>query len=447
MPTRGVKCGWLAVPENHAEKASRRIRVAFYVLPAYGQPRSADPILVLLGGPGDAATHRLRDLAGTFRPFNRSRDVILVDQRGTGRSSPLGCAYGNDNDLQSYMDFLPEAAVRACVASLPSSIDVSRYGTSDFVADLEALRAALGVEHWNLQGGSYGSRVALEYMERHPRRIRSAILVGVVPSSQVLPEPFGRDAARALRMLIADCRSDSECGTAFPRFEEEVDSIARRLERAPVQVRVPHPVTGAQSSVLFSRAAFGEVVRASMYTAHGARVLPLAIHEAYLGNYTALAVAHVRRQRMIAREGWTGLYLAVTCPEDIAHSNEAAALTANRKTILGEYRARQHFAACAVWHKSVPKPTRSGRRLRTPILMLVGDRDPVTPPAWAKEAHGNMESARLVVVPSGGHGFFGMIGVACLDQLQHQFLEEPVPATLDVSCVASVRPPPFLVRR
>ena len=422
------------------------MRIVFAIVPAHGDRKRADPVLILLGGPGQAASRMYGALAAEHRGINRSRDVILVDQRGTGRSSPLGCVYGSDDDLQSYMDFLPIDAVRACAATLPS-IDVSRYGTRDFVADLEALRAALGVVRWNLHGGSYGTRVALDYMARHPGSIRSAILMGVAPRSQVLPVPFATDADRAIRMLIEDCAAEPSCGRAFPRLAQEIDSIARRLERAPVEVFVRNPASGEPSRVQFSRAAFGEIVRSSLYTAGGARVLPISVHEAYLADYTALATSHLRRQRGIARDGSTGLYLAVTCPEDVARADQAATIAASRKTTLGEYRARQHFAACASWPRAKRADEPAGRHLATPVLMLVGDRDPVTPPAWARDAQSTMGSARLVVVPHGGHGFGGMIGVGCLERLQVAFLEAPVPSRLDAGCVTAIRPPPFLVAR
>jgi pimeloyl-ACP methyl ester carboxylesterase len=442
-----ARCGLLVVPENRDSAAGPTVRIAFTVLSAYGERRSADPVLILLGGPGEAASNRLRALAAAHSGINRSRDVIFVDQRGTGRSSPLGCEYGRDDDLQSYLDFLPTDAVRACVALLPPSIDVARYGTRDFVADLDALRTALGIARWNLHGASYGSRVALEYMMRHTGSIRSAVLVGVAPQSQVIPRSFGKDANRALRLLIADCRADRECAAAFPGFAEEMDSIGRRLERAPVDAPVRHPRTGERSRVRFSRAAFGEVVRALMYTPRGARSLPLAVHEAYLGDYSALATAHLRRQRVIAREGWTGLYLAVTCAEDVVRADEASTIAENRGTILGADRARQHFAACAVWPRGKRiEEARSHSRIRTPVLMIVGDRDPVTPPSWAREARRTMESAQLVIVPGGSHGFTGMAGIGCLQRLESAFFETPA-AALDASCVASMRPPPFLLAR
>jgi pimeloyl-ACP methyl ester carboxylesterase len=441
-----ARCGVLQVPEDRAKADGRQVRTVFVVLAARVNSAS-EPVVVLLGGPGEAASGRVSALANFHAALNATRDVILVDQRGTGRSSALGCVDGSDDDLQSYVEFLPAAAVRRCVAALAGTVNLARYGTVDFVEDLEALRLALGAGRWSLHGSSYGSRVALEYMMRYPRSIRAAILVGVAPASQLLPVSFGNDADRALRMVVADCRKDAACARAFPGFALEIDSIARRLERSPAMVTIPHPATGARSSVRFTRAAFGEVVRASMYTPLGAASLPLAIHEAYRGNYTSLALTHVRRQRWIAREGWMGLYLAVTCPEDIARADEMAALVGSRSTVLGEFRARQHFAACATWPVAAAAGAARKAAITTPTLMIVGDRDPVTPPKWARIAQRDMSSTRLVVIPGGGHGFAGMSGVACLDHVQVAFLANPDPAALDVRCAESMRPPRFVVPR
>jgi pimeloyl-ACP methyl ester carboxylesterase len=443
VPT--ARCGVLQVPEHREKTDGRQLDIAFTVLGA--RDRAAfEPVVVLLGGPGAAASGQMWALASVHAAINASRDVILVDQRGTGRSSPLGCIHGSDDDLQSYIDFLPAAAVRACVAGLDGAVDPGRYGTAHFVEDLEALRVALGLRQWSLHGASYGSRVALEYMSRHPRSIRAAVLVGVAPPFQPLPAAFGRDADRALRMLAADCGRDVACAAAFPDFAVEIDSIARRLERAPATVSIPDPVTGSPSAVRFTRAAFGEVVRASMYSPMGAANLPLAVHLAYRGDFVWLARAHVRRQRSIAREGWMGLYLAVTCAEDVPRTDRTTALTESRGTVLGEFRVRQHYAACAMWPAATAVEARKAR-IATPVLMIVGDRDPVTPPAWARLAQRDMARARLVVIPGGGHGFAGMSGLACLERLQVAFLATLDPMGLDASCATRMRPPRFVVSR
>lgn len=444
-----ARCGMLSVLEDRTRPAGRRIDIAFSVLRATGTTRSADPVLVLLGGPGDAASRRIAGLAAAHAAVNVERDLVLVDQRGTGRSASLACFLGSDDDLQSYLNaFMPLRDVRDCLARLHGGSDPARYRTTDFIADLEALRVALGIARWNLHGNSYGTRVALQYMARHPAAIRSAVLIGAVPRELVMPVSFGADADRALRLVLADCRADSTCASAFPNVAAELDSVAKRLERAPASADVVHPVSRAAERVAVSRGTFGEVVRATLYTPAGARMLPLMIHEAFGGDYAAIAIAALRRQRSMAREGWAGLYLAVTCAEDIARADRAAAFAANRATILGEFRARQHFDACATW------PLRpdgdewpATDRVTTPTLLIVGDQDPVTPPRWSETTMRQLASGRMIVVPQGGHGFPGMVGAECLTALQVAFYASASAAGLDSGCIASMRRAPFVTKR
>ncbi len=448
LPSR-AHCYTLDVPEDRTRPARKSISIAVAVLPASQSRTHAEPLLVLLGGPGAAASHSYANYAREHALANGTRDVIFADQRGTGRSAPLECSHGTDEDLQTYMDaFIPLDAGLRCVNALAPSTDVTRYRTADFVADLEELRTALGIERWNLHGSSYGTRVALQYMARHPARIRAAVLVGVVPPEFVMPTSFPADADRAVAMLLADCRKDFACDSAFPHLARQMDSIARRLELAPAIVQVRHPVTGAATPVSFSRGAFGESVRAALYTPNGARLLPLSISEAYRGDYTALASAHLRRQRTAARQGWAGLYLATTCPEDIARADSVKTFTLSHGTLLGPHRARVHFAACNGWPAPAADDTWPGEtRILPPVLMVVGDQDPATPPKWARLALERMDDGRLIIVPFGGHGFAGLLGAECLGELAVAFYDRAEPQSLDAGCVATVRRPPFALER
>ncbi|HEU0016208.1 MAG TPA: alpha/beta fold hydrolase [Longimicrobium sp.] len=445
-----ARCGTITVPEARDTPGGRSIDVAFAVLPATDSAgRSPDPVLVLFGGPGDAGIERLRGVEAAFAVINRTRDLVVVDQRGTGRSAPLRCVFGSDDDLQSYLEaFLPVAAMRECSARLGAGADLSRYRTRDFVADLEALRSALGIARWNLYARSYGTRVALHYLQRHPEPIRSATLVGVVPPELTVPMTLGADADAALERVAADCRADSACAAAFPRFREEVDSIARRLERAPAAVSLPHPMTDQPITLTLSRGTFGEMVRAILYTPEGASQLPLLVHEAFGGDYRFLLMTGLGRRRGLARSGAAGLYLAVTCAEDVRRVDPQAALASNRGSTMGTARVAQHLEACQAWPA---RPTGdefpTAAAIRVPVLMIVGDADPATAPRWAEVAMRAMENGRLVIVPQGGHDFGRMSGGDCLDRVQAAFLAAPDPAALDAECVKAMRRPPFVLRR
>lgn len=448
LPPR-AQCLSLSVPEDRTRPDRKSIAIAVAVLRATRPGTGAEPLLVLLGGPGAAASQGYAQYSRAHAAANVDRDVIFADQRGTGRSAPLVCSHGSDEDQQTYMDaFIPLDAGKRCVTALAPSTDVTKYRTVDFVADLEDLRAALGIERWNLHGSSYGTRVALQYMARHPARIRAAVLAGVVPPELVMPISFPEDADRAAAMLVADCRNDPRCSSAFPDLAREIDAVARRLERAPAIVQVRHPVTGAPTPVQFSRGALGESVRAALYTPNGARLLPLNISEAYRGDYTALASAHLQRQRTIALQGWAGLYLAATCPEDIARADSAETIERSRNTLLGPYRALIHFAACDGWPAPAANDTWPDQtRISPPVLLIVGDQDPATAPRWARLALERMDNGRLIVIPFGGHGFAGLSGVECIAQLEVAFYDLPQPKALDARCVGAIKRPPFAIER
>jgi pimeloyl-ACP methyl ester carboxylesterase len=447
----GMRCGTLTVPESHDAPVGegRQIRVAFAISPAARLREGQVPVLVLLGGPGGSATDQLRGVMSDYKALNRYRDVVLVDQRGTGRSSPLHCTFGPAaSDSSSAGHFLPPAHVRECVNRLRSEADLSRYRTVDFVADLELLRDALGVSEWNLHGTSYGSRVAIQYMQRHPERVRAAILIGVVPPELRMPMTLGQDADAALDSLAADCSADEDCARAYPNFRAEVDSIARRLAASPERVQVPHPETGRPMTVSYTRGMFGMALRGTMYVGSRASNLPSMIHSAYMGDFAPLMERSVRNSRRTAQAGVAGLYLAVTCAEDVARADRDSSVVLNEASTMGADRARSFFAACAEW------PTQPDGNewpdtatVRPPVLMMVGAADPATPPHWAETAKRTAVNARLVVVPQAGHVLSGIYGMGCLARLQADFLLRPDPDALDVSCLHEVRRPPFLIDR
>jgi pimeloyl-ACP methyl ester carboxylesterase len=446
-----MRCGMLTVPETHGASGSeaRTIRVAFAISPARRHREADEPVLVLLGGPGGSATGQLRGTMSDYKALNRHRDVVLVDQRGIGRSSPLHCTFGPAApDSSAPGRFLPPAHVRACVEHLRASADLSRYTTSEFVADLELLREALGISRWNLHGTSYGSRAAILYMQRHPQRVRGAILVGVVPPELRMPMTLGPDADSALEKVVADCAADEQCARAYPSFRAEVDSIAHRLDAAPALVQVEDPRTRKATTVPYTREMFGMAVRGAMYVGSGASNLPSMIHQAYHGDFAPLMERGIRNSRRMTNSGVAGLYLAVTCAEDVARADRDSAIVLNEASTMGAARARSFFAACAEWPAhphAIEWP--DSTPLTPPVLMMVGDADPATPPYWAELVMRNAVDGRLVVVPQGGHVLSGLYGMGCLDRLQSDFLTRPEPASLDVTCLQEVRRPPFAVPR
>lgn len=434
-----ARCGSLVVPENRATRTGRTIGLNTVVLPASGQQRLPDPIFYLAGGPGQGATSLAT--TGLVDPALRDqRDLVFVDQRGTGESNPLACELpGSPADPQGYVESVFQVAVmEKCRADLAPRADVRLYTTADAADDLDDIRAALGYERINLLGGSYGTRAALIYMRRHPARVRSAVLNGVAPPSLKNPLYHAREAQRALDALFDLCDSDPPCHAAFPRIREEFRAVVERLEREPAAVPLTLP-GAAPITVRFSRYAFADAVRMMLYGEAGASNIPLAVHQAYLGNFSVIAQRAVNQRRSNARL-MHGMLLATTCAEDVARITDDEVRTLTAGTFLGADRVRQQKEVCAIWPRRDGQ-SEDGRPVQSdsPVLLLSGTLDPVTPAAWADEALRTLPNGRHLVVP-GAHGVAG----PCISQIVRQFISAGSAKDLDTACTAGIRLPPFV---
>jgi pimeloyl-ACP methyl ester carboxylesterase len=441
-----AECGTLPVYENRAARAGRKVGLKVVVLRATKPPAAPDPVFILVGGPGESATEGAAGVATEFAAIRERRDIILVDQRGTGGSHPLNCdLFGKGDDLQRLLgDFFPIEAVRSCKAALEKDADLRLYTTPAAMDDLDDVRTALGPERINLVGGSYGTRAALVYMKRHPEHVRSAVLEGVAPTTDHIPLAIPRDAQRAFDGVLSECTADSACHGAFPNLAAEAAAVFARAAAGPVPAEVLHPATGDPVKVMLSRDIVGEAIRYMTYQAGTAGLVPVVIHEAAGGNFGPLAEFALFARREIVASGSMGMYLSVTCAEDLPFIRPGEGEKAAAGTFLGDYRLRQQRAACAIWPRgTVPDDFVKPIRSEAPALLIVGEWDPVTPPSLAEEAARTLPKGRVLVFPHGAHAQEGLEGAACLDGLVGAFLEHPGAKDLDVSCIAKIRRGPF----
>ena len=245
MPNPGragsAKCGTFEVYENRATKTGRKISLNIVVFPATGK-REPDPVVYFAGGPGSAATEDAPGIALDFAKLREHRDLVFVDQRGTGGSNPFDCEFYNPADLQSYLGyFFPLEEVRKCRTQLEPKADLTLYTTTIAMDDMDEVRAALGYERINLFGGSYGTRAALTYLKRYPQRVRTATLQGVSPTDQYLPGDFALQTERALQGILAECVRRGACNKAFPKSERRSETVLAQLIKGPVEVEVQKP--------------------------------------------------------------------------------------------------------------------------------------------------------------------------------------------------------------
>jgi pimeloyl-ACP methyl ester carboxylesterase len=444
-----VFCGSYEVFENRALKRGRKIALKIVVFPATGQDKAADPLFYIPGGPGSSATEDAPYIAQDFAKVREQRDLVFVDQRGTGGSNPLNCVFFNPSDLQSYLEhWNPLEQVKECRQQLEANADLRLYVTSIAMDDLDDARAALGYKKINIYGGSYGTRAGQEYLKRHGKNVRAAILHGVSPTSQLMPRDFPQHTERALNGIIDECAADEACRAAFPNLRAEARTVLEKLQRGHVEVEVKSaPNSDKTTRVKLSRDLAGEAVRYMLYQSGAASRIPLFLHLAAQGNFTPLAESALFYRRQIVATGSNGMYLSVTCAEDLPWIKAGEGERNGENTFLGDYRLRQQREACALWTRGeIPKDYADPVRSSAPALILTGEWDPVTPPLYGDTAAKYLPNSLHVIVPSGGHGFGGLEGLDCISKLKTDFINKGSAKGLDTSCVKGIRRKGFLLK-
>ncbi|MBX3187306.1 MAG: alpha/beta hydrolase [Labilithrix sp.] len=433
-------CGEHEVFEDRGRLAGRKIKLNVAVVPALAPRPAPDPVFILAGGPGQAATATAPALVAAFERVRRDRDLVFVDQRGTGRSNPLRCPLEDDPPLAERLGAQPsDETIAKCLASYDA--DPRLYTTSIAMDDLDDVRAALGYEKINLWGGSYGTRAALVYVRRHEEHVRTVTLDGVAPFTLKLPLSVAQDGHRALDALFADCAADRACNEAFPDLRARFDALITSLRARPAETHVPHPVTGESTKVSIHASHFAGIVRGLLYFPEIAAQLPLTIDRATRGDYGPF-VAHAWLLGT-AVDASAGLFLSVVCAEDVPFTTTEEIDAATRDTFLGSDFVRETMHTCSLWPRGeVPSGYRDPIRSNVATLILSGELDPVTPPRYGDDAKAHLSSAEHRVVTGVGHG---ATRPGCVADLFADFLAAGSARGLDPPCLRENRRPPFTV--
>ena len=443
-----AKCGTFGVYENRATKKGRMITLRVVLLQATGDKREPDPLVYFSGGPGSAASEDAGGIAQAFPKILAHHDMLFVDQRGTGGSHPLDCKFYDPADLQTYLGyFFPLEEVKKCREQLEANSDLKLYLTTIAADDMDEIRAALGYERLNLLGGSYGTRAALTYLKRHPKHVRTAILQGVSPTDHFLPGDFPLQTERALQGVLSECVADKVCSEAFPKIKEEAQSVLAQLVKGPVEVEIEKPKSNERVKLKLSRDLAAEAIRYMLYNPVSAGRVPLIIHLASQGNYVPLTHAALEYRANLVSSGSNGMYLSVTCAEDLPwiKPGEGERMAAN--TFLGDYRLRQQREACALWpraelERDYQQPVKSD----VPVLILTGQWDPVTPPSNGERVAKSLSNSLHIIVPSGAHGLDGLEGMDCIDNMIVDFVERGTTKDLDTTCVRNIHRKGFALK-
>jgi pimeloyl-ACP methyl ester carboxylesterase len=438
-----ARCGWLEVPENRENPAGRKVRLHVAVIPALRLQPAPDPLFILAGGPGQAASDYYTTMAPVFGRIRRDRDIVLLDQRGTGRSNRLDCAFDDDDDFADTDPRQLQEQTRACIAALPG--DARYFTTSIAVQDLDEVRAALGYRSLNFYAVSYGTRVAQHFIRRHPDRVRTAILDGVVPVDLALGPDIPLQAQRALDALFDRCAADTACNAKFPALRDDFRALRTRLQTTPEKMQIPDPITAAPTSAIFGIPQLSAAVRLLSYSDETASVLPLLIHQAEVDRQPqGMLAQYLMIQHNMESQIANGMHFAVTCSEDSQRWAEQPADTQPAKdAYLGSALMFGMSSICSAWPRGpVDKDFNEPLHSDVPALLLSGGNDPVTPAAYGERAAAGFKHGRHIVLPGQGHG---QLAVGCMPRLVAQFIDQRALADSDLKCLQNVAPAPFML--
>lgn len=430
-----ARCGVLEVPENPDLPQGRRLPIHLMVVPALHTPALADPIVVLMGGPGEEALSGAAYWANQFAQLRDDRDLLLVDQRGAGRSAALQCdLYAANDPAASLRDLFPLAAVKRCEEKLRARADLTQYTYPHFADDLEHVRRALGYGSLNLYAGSYGTRAAQVYIRTYPGSVRTAYLGSVVPIDMPMPLPNAKTAQEALDTTFSACAADADCRAAFPNLRDEFRRAMTRLESGTVRVTVAGLVKGAP----LSRGRVAEWFRARLYRPSSATELPWLIHQAFQGDWTPIAQGILSDAPTYDSGLSFGLLFAITCSDDVAFIREQEVVPATEGTFLGAYRVRQQQAACEIWPKvAMPPDYRKPVHSAVPTLFVSGDADGGTPLRFTEHVAQGFSNSVQVVLRNQGHTEWS----GCVGEIYERFVRSGSVKGLSTSCEPAQRPP------
>lgn len=431
-----AECGKLPVAENR-NNPSRVIDLNIAIIRTKSTNKKLDPVIMLAGGPGQSAVESYPGISSAFYGILKKRDVVLVDQRGTGLSNPLKCEF--DVELQEKMladKSLIPGAVRKCADDLDA--DTRFYTTTESIKDLEEVRIALKIEKWNLLGISYGTRKALTYVKLFPGSIRSVILDGVVPQQEALASSHEKNLVDALRKQFAQCQQQPACKEAFGDVEQQMWKLFETVERDKPTLRLQNFSSGEFEEVTLTKESVAVAIRMFAYSANTMNLLPLIIAKANHGQYETVA-SQAGMMSSLMQESMSNVELSIICVEDAPFYQEQEVNTHN---IFGNFTTNTK-TTCDAWphapavDSSFKDPVVSD----LPVLLLSGEFDPVTPPSFADLTMKTLSNSQHLIAKGQGHNVFPL---GCMPDIMTEFIQSPE-QELDTECMANFDYTPFFI--
>ena len=446
--SREIECGVLQVPEDRSKEDGPMVELHFAIARSRNPDKEKDPLVALQGGPGMKSLEMIDFWLYILDKTLLNRDVIVIDQRGVGYSQPsLNCPELEDPFFANFAEDISmleqdqrfTQALRTCRDRLVATgIDLGAYNSAASAADVDDLRRALGYSEWNLYGSSYGTRLALTVMRDFPQGVRSAILDSVYPPQVDLFSSKVIDMQRALNLLFERCAADAECNQDYPDLERIFYEVVDQVDEQPVTLSVYRPKNLEEYPVVINGDRFIQSFFDLLYSTDDLPKLPGLIYEIRTGDWDDF-------ERMIRWSLFTfddlseGVMYSVECFEEAPFGSPQAVQAANAAANPRLSQAMNNAAAyqdCAAW--DVPpaaafenKPVVSD----IPTLILSGEHDPITPPAWGELTAEGLSKSQHLVLPGTGHGVLGKHN--CSNQVVEEFLAAP-DEPVDASCMDEV---------
>lgn len=440
-----AECAEVSIPESEAP-SRRRITLSIARIPAISRKKQVDPIVLLTGGPGQGAQLSFTAAAKTFSRIGRQRDILLLDQRGTGRSNMLSCATESRTASEAFaFDTSTFVEINEkCLERLRSKNDLGAYTTSHAVRDLDAVRALLGYDTLNLYAVSYGTRVAQHYARRYPEHVRSMVLDGVVAPQTVLGPSISLDAQAALNGIWKRCDADKACRETFGDMQVKTKALQQQLKQRPVSVEIPNPRTGSMQSFKFGAEQLAAVLRFGSYEQSFAAMLPLVVTEAVVGNYRPIGTLFLLTSSSVQEMIAFGMHNSVVCSEDVPRYDT---VSIDRAAVAATYLGTGFLDAlpqlCRNWPQGLVDPDFFKPLVSDiPTLLLSGSLDPVTPPKDAASVARSLKHSRHLIFQGAGHG---QLSIPCMDRVLADFYANADPKGLDTRCLDRRLQSPFWI--
>jgi pimeloyl-ACP methyl ester carboxylesterase len=434
-----AQCGWLEMPENPDDPEGRTINIHVARVPARGRVVEPDPLVFFAGGPGQAATESWPIVARSLRKVNETRDILLVDQRGTGQSNPLKCPQIElEESLAADWEQLAPMT-QDCLESIDG--DPRFYTTTIAMHDIDAAREALGYEQVNLYGGSYGTRAAQVYYRLFPDRVRSIVLDGVVPQTLGLGTEHAVKLDQAIYKVLDGCEADPRCAGEFPGSADKLRGLIMQIAEQPVEVTVDHPTTGQPFTLTFNREVMSSALRFLTYSPETQAMLPMLIHEAAEeGRFERMASQMLITAASLQQSIAQGMEMSVMCAED--YPLFPTTIEPNGH-LLGTLMEKVVAIQCGIWPKGeVPADFHEPVGGDAPVLLLSGEYDPVTPPEYGDQVAAHFDEATHLIAPGQAH----IVATrGCMGDLVATFINDGGAENLETDCMAQMKPSPFFI--